>query len=339
MNDQRAAQKPVTLAEVAKEAGVSQMTASKVMRRTGSISEATREKVRKVAAELGYVPNRLAGALSSRTSDIVAVMLPSINDAIFGDVVSGINAVLRPRGYITFLGETHFDGDVEEEILQTVLSLHPAALILTGGLKRSDNTLKMLSKWSCPTIQIWDDVPGEFDGNIAPSHVEAGRLVARHFVDRTVSHPAYIGAELDKDICADRRRAAYCSELQTCGLRPVEVVRNDLPRRGESGRVLVEEVMQSFPETDAIYCLNDAMALGALAWLHEHGFEVPQQVAVAGFNGISQLHSVRTRLTTVAVERYALGQAVGRSILDALNGKPVQKVTLLDTKLVVGNTT
>ncbi|MEM8569696.1 MAG: LacI family DNA-binding transcriptional regulator [Pseudomonadota bacterium] len=339
MNEQRPSQKTITLAEVALRAGVSKMTASKVMRNTGSISQATQDRVREAASVLGYVPNRLAGALSSKTRDIVAVVLPSINDKIFGDVVSGINEILRPAGYITFIGETHFDGKMEEDILSTVLSLHPAGIILTGGICRSENALSMLKRWSCPTIQIWDDSDSDFDGSVAPAHAEAGRLIAQLFHDRGFKNPAYIGAELQKDLCAARRFDAFHQMLSEFGRAPNAITPPDLPRQWDTGRALAAELMKAYPETDAIYCLNDAMGLGALAWLHENGYDIPSRVAVAGFNGTSSLNAVRTRLTTVHVERHELGLIAARAILDLLNGHSIEKVSLLEPELIVGNTT
>lgn len=338
MDEQKTERKTVTLAEVAGLAGVSRMTASKVMRNTGSISKATQERVRNAAAELGYVPNRLAGSLSSKSSDIVAVVLPSINDLIFGEVVSGINEILRPRGYITFIGETQFDSRLEEEILRTVLSLHPAGIILTGGIARSDIARRMLQNWRRPTIQIWDDMPCEFNGTIGPNHAEAGRAIAGHFKAQNYQAPAYIGAELHKDLCAARRFEAFKSTLTASGLEPRTVIDADLPRQKDTGRILVERLMRAHPETDAIYCLNDAMALGALAWLHKQGYDVPSRIAVAGFNGTSALSAVRTRLTTVHVERRVLGQAAANSIIDLLAGDAVEAVRVLPGELVLGNT-
>lgn len=91
--------KTVTLAEVAAKAGVSKMTVSKVLREVGNISEETRQRVRQAARELGYLPNSLAGTLSSRRSRIVAVIIPSTSDIVYAEVLSGVNAILRPRGF------------------------------------------------------------------------------------------------------------------------------------------------------------------------------------------------------------------------------------------------
>ena len=295
--------------------------------------------MRKAAVELGYVPNRFAGALSSKTSDIVAVVLPSINDSIFGDVICGVNEVLRPKGYITFIGESYFDGPAEEEILRTVLSLHPAGIIITGGINRTHRAKKMVQSWNCPTIQIWDDEENGFDGSIAPSHSEAGRLIANHFLEQGYKCPAYIGAELGKDICAGRRFEAFRQTLNANALFPTEMIQEDLPRQSETGRILAQKLMTSAPRTDAIYCLNDAIALGALSWLHENNYSVPAQVAVAGFNGTSMVNAVRTRLTTVHVERYNLGKIAAEAVLKLLDGQQADPLVRLEPRLIVGNTT
>lgn len=331
--------KRTTLADVAARAGVSQMTASKVLRSTGSISGETKKRVRLAAEDLEYVPNLFAGSLSSKTSNIVAVVLPSINDAVFGEVVSGINEVLRPEGYVTFIGESHLNPATEEKIIQTVLSLQPAGIIVTGGIHRTLKADHMLRSWECPIIQIWDEEDDHYDGCVAPSHSEAGRLTAQHFIDRGFKRPAYIGAELAKDICAARRFETFKQTIKAAGLDLVELIDQELPRQAQTGRALVEQLMRGHADVDAIYFLNDAMAIGGLSWLHEASYAVPDKVAVAGFNGTSLAHSVRTRLTTVHIERQALGQVAARTLLKTIATKPAEKMQeILRVELSVGNT-
>ncbi|GFE49708.1 LacI family transcriptional regulator [Roseobacter cerasinus] len=328
------------MADVAVRAGVSQMTASKVLRGTGSISADTRNRVKLAASDLGYVPNLFAGSLSSRSSNIVAVVLPSINDAVFGEVVAGINDVLRPEGYVTFIGESHLNPETEEKILQTVLSMQPAGIILTGGIHRTAKANQTLQNWECPIIQIWDEEDEHYDGCIAPNHAKAGRLVAQHFIDRGVRRPAYIGAELRKDICAARRLDTFRQTIKEAGLSLVEMIEQDLPRQPQTGRTLVAELMQAHAETDAIYFLNDAMATGGLSWLYEAAYAVPDQVAVAGFNGTSLMHAIRTRLTTVHVERLKLGQVAAKALLESIETSSAEKRRqIFYVELSKGNTT
>ena len=121
--------KPVTLLEVAAKAGVSRMTVSKVLREVGNISDDTRQRVKQAADELGYLPNNLAGSLSSRKSRMVAVIIPSISDIVFSEVLSGVNAVLRPTGFQTFIGESGFDPETETELIRAMLSFRPAGIL------------------------------------------------------------------------------------------------------------------------------------------------------------------------------------------------------------------
>ena len=329
----------ITMTDVARAAGVSPMTVSKALSRTGRISDETRERVSRVAVELGYVPNRFAGSLSSQTSEIVAVILPSINDEIYGDVISEINEVLRPRGLLTFIGESLFDSLQEEELVQTILSLHPAGIIIAGGIHRTQTTQKALDRWDCPVVQIWDDIDTSFEGTVSPDHLKAGRLIADHFLEKGFRAPAYVGAELDKDICAARRCKAFLDAMKGGGRSTTFWVDNKLPRQWSSGRTLAEALMHTHPETDAIYCLNDAMALGVISWLYENGYSVPGDVAVAGFNGTSLSHVVRTRLTTVQVDCRTLGRIAANTLLSMLDGDRSTVREMLPTELVVGNTT
>ena len=141
MNDNFRTKNRVTLEDVARHVGVSKMTVSKVLRGTGSISEETCKKVNQAVIELGYLPNRLAGSLSSSSSEVVGVVIPSINDVSFGELVNGINSTLRPRGLLTFIGESQFNPDTEEEVIKGLLSMQPRGLIVNGGIARKPSCL------------------------------------------------------------------------------------------------------------------------------------------------------------------------------------------------------
>lgn len=331
--------KLVTLREVAQRAGVSTMTASKVMRGAGSISEKTQQKVRQAARDLGYLPNSLAGSLSSRKSRMVAVIIPSISDIVFSEVLSGVNSVLRPRGFQTFIGESLFDPDIETDLLRAMLSFRPAGLLLNGGVMRSLDAEILLERRNCPVIQLWDSDKPEHDFSIGPSHEEAGRLVAAHFLERGMRRIGYVGAELAKDLCARRRYLALRSTLAKEGIELVSMTSESMPRQAEAGRRLARQLMETHPEMEAIHFLNDAMALGGLSYLHEAGIPVPERVSVVGFNGTSLANAVRTRLTTVDVPRMEIGSVAARALLQILSDEHVRSPSQAPLRVVQGNTT
>lgn len=331
--------KQVTLRDVADKAGVSQMTVSKVMRGAGNISAETRRRIKQAADDLGYVPNSLAGSLSSRTSKIVAVIIPSVSDIVFSEVLSGINAILRPQGLHTFIGESHFDAEIEAEQIRTMLSFRPAGLLLNAGTMRSTVSERLLENRPCPAIQLWDCDSGGLDFSAGPSHDQAGRLVAEHCLAHGFRRIAYVGAELGKDLCAARRQLALRAALADKGVELISITSDDRPRQAATGRALMQNLLQDHPRIEVVHFLNDAMALGGLAYLHEVGIAVPDRISVIGFNGTSIPNTVRTRLTTLDVPRQEIGEIAAQALLDINAGLPIAASWEAGLRLVPGNTT
>jgi len=331
--------KLVKLDDVARLAGVSQMTVSKALRGTGRISEKTIARVHAAAEELGYVKNFMAGSLRTQTSSFVGVIIPSASNEIFAEILSGINDQLRPHGLNTLIGESLFDGKVEEELIRTMLSFKPVGLILCGGLHHTESTIKLLNLKHCPSVQLWSPDKNFCDANIGPSHAAVGQLMAQHFLERGYQHLGYIGAELGKDLCAEVRHKSFVETLQDAGKTVVEVIDPNIPRQPESGRELTRQLMEKHPKTDAIFYLNDAMAIGGTAWLYEQGISIPGQVAVAGFNGTSIGHTIRTKITTIDLSRHGIGMDAGNAIIQLAAGDETPLITQTPIRLVQGNTT
>lgn len=329
----------VTLADVAERAGVSKMTVSKVLRDTGSISKNTRDKILKAVDDLGYVKNSLAGLLSSQKSSMVAVIIPSTSDAVFAEILSGINSVIRPQNLNTLIGETLFDPKIEYETLSTMLALQPAGLIMASGINRSKETLDLLNNRRCPLITLWDtdDAIGEM--TIGFSHFDAGQLMAEHFLERGKKNIAYIGSELDIDLCAKLRFEGFRDTLLSACLQLSVECSDNLPRQSEAGVLLTKNLVEKHPETDAIFYLNDSMALGGLAWMYENGISVPDKISAAGFNGTSIGQTVMTKLTTLNVARRSIGEVAANAILDIINERDVVFDGDVEVSFVQGTTT
>ncbi|HSF62880.1 MAG TPA: LacI family DNA-binding transcriptional regulator [Paracoccaceae bacterium] len=329
----------VTIADVARQAGVSPMTVSKVLRDTGRVSAETRARVKRAADELGYVPNGLAGALAARSTPIVGVLIPSVSDGVYAEVLAGINAVLRPQGFQTFIGETFFNPDIEAALLRTMLPFRPAGLILAGGIARTPAADRLLLHRATPAVQIWDGDNPALDATVGLSHREAGRMAARHFLDLGARHCAYVGAQLQADICARLRLEGFREGLAEAGATLIEVTDPDLPRQTDTGRDLTARLLSQGVQVDAIHFLNDAMALGGLRQLFAAGIDVPGDVAVMGFNGTSCATAVRTRLTTLDLPRDQIGRRAAQAILSLRATGGTLAPLLIAPRLVRGNTT
>lgn len=330
--------RPATISDVAKAAGVSRMTVSKVLRGTGRISEPTRRRVTEIADAMGYVPSSLAGSLSSQTSPLVGVLIPSISDQVYSGVLAGINAVLTPRGYSSLIGETFFDPENEARLVRMMLSMKPAGLIVTGGLPRTEPTTHLLRKCCLRPVQLWDgDNPGP-DVTVGISHAAAGRAAARICLDAGFSRACYIGAELQRDLCAARRMDGFVNELRRAGAECRVLADRDLTRTAQNGQLLTERLLRDGDLPDVIHYLNDAMATGGLRAMSAAGVAVPQAVSIIGFNGTSLQHAVQTRLTTFEAPLRDVGELAARAAIGSVSERDAAQSALLVPRIIQGNT-
>lgn len=327
-----------TQGDVAKRAGVSVMTVSRAINGSSQIAPETKAAIQSAIEELGYVSNFIAGNLRRRSSDIIAVIIPSVKDLVFGEILSGINATLKPRGFYTVIGETNFRAETEKDIVTSLLGLQPAGLIVTGGMKRDAKLTTLLQKRTYPIVQIWDIHDLNFDYHVGPSQTKAGQLIADHFLKRGRKKIAYVGSELQRDICASRRMEAFQEQLQKSGISITVETDETMPRQPKTGADLTQRLLERNPDVDAIYFLNDAMAVGGLNYLSHAGISVPECVSVAGFNGSTAQYSIQTNLTTVDVPKFGLGEVAAEKLLHLLDGNDLDQVHKVDIRFVPGGT-
>ena len=328
----------ITIADVAKAAGVSSMTVSKVLRGTGRIAADTRLRVTQIAEELGYVPNRLAGSLSSQKSSLIGIVIPSIGDQVYAGVLSGINEVLNGQGYTAFIGESFFDPENELRIVHMMLTMKPAALILTGGLPRDERTIRLLRRCGVRAINLWDGDHPALNATVGLSHRKAGRLAAESFIGAGLTDCAYIGSQLQLDLCAASRLEGYAESLAEGGARLRQVTDVNLPRTAETGYTLTRKLVDEGRIPHAIHYLNDAMAIGGLRFMIEAKIAVPERISVIGFNGTALHHSLTTKLTTIVVPLREIGRAAAEAALDHGRASPENAVSLIDLTVTMGNT-
>lgn len=331
--------KTITLSDVAKLANVSTMTVSKVIRNTGSISLPTRKVVREAIDTLGYIPNLIAGSLRSQVNLMVAVIVPTFGDDVFGGVLQGIDTVLNGAGMHTLLGASDFHTDIEEELIRTMMAWQPSGLILTGGLLHSASTDRILGARTCPIVQIWDNDVTDFETNVGFSHHEAGRMMARHFIERGYRNIGYLGARHAIDMSSNRRFQAFRDELLKSGRSVLVEISESAVNQTEFGIAGTEKLLSGSVPLDAIHYQNDAMAVGGLTWLHRAGIPVPRKVAVAGFDGSFRQKLISFELTTIVVPRHVFGEASARSLLDRIHGLDVPQYQTVEIQLLAGDTT
>lgn len=327
------------MADVAKLAGVSKMTVSKVIREVGNVSIETRQRVRQAIEDTGYMPNRIAGSLSTKTNPMVAVVVPTLSGNTFGEALRGIETVLSVAGLQTLVGATGYDSETEEKLIENLLSWQPSGLILTSGNEHNDKTRRLLESRPCPIVEIWDVDYALFDAKVGFSHRNAGRMMAEHLLERGRRNFGFVGSRLNKDLCAAGRYGGFRERLARDGLPLEAVLMDDGPRGVQDGIEGTRQLLERRGTIDAIYFINDLMAVGGLTYLHRNNVPVPDQIAIAGFNGTVKGSLISRELTSCVVPGWELGEAAARTLLDLLEGKITEKIFLIDLELSRGDTT
>lgn len=328
-----------TLKEVAELSGVSVISVSRVMRDAPNVSPELRARVEAAAQKLGYTPNRIAGSLRARTSDLIAVIVPSMSNSVFAEVIDGLDHGLSDSRYRTVLGISHYDKAREQDILSDLLSWNPAAVII-AGLEHSDGARELLLGCPCPVLQIMDTDGEPIDLCVGTSQAEAGRMMARHLVERGRRRIGYVGAWGERPVRSRKRRLAFEAELEALSVPLLARHIEDEASSVAVGRRGAEALLAAHPELDAIFFANDDLALGALFHCLETGIAVPDRLALGGFNGLELAQAVSPRLTTIENPRYTMGQSAAALLLDRLRSRDdAPRICSLPLVLRQGQTT
>ena len=310
---QRKKRRPLTLRDVSEASGVSEMTVSRVLRNRGDVSAATREKVLTAAKTLGYVPNKIAGGLASQHVNLVAVVIPSLANLVFPDVLSGISAELDDTPFQPVIGVTNYSLSREEAVLYDMLSWRPSGVIL-AGLEHNRASRAMLEAASIPVVEIMDIDGDVIDAAVGISHLEAGRQMAAEILGAGYRRIGFIGTHMPEDHRAKKRLAGLEAALSQAG---VPLAAREFYQGGSSlakGVELTERILTREPDLDFLYYSNDMIGAGGLLWCREQGYDIPGKLGLAGFNGVDLLDGLPMRLATTDARRVDIGRRAARIV-------------------------
>ncbi|NHF71539.1 LacI family DNA-binding transcriptional regulator [Paracoccus xiamenensis] len=310
---QRKKRRPLTLRDVSEASGVSEMTVSRVLRNRGDVSAATREKVLTAAKTLGYVPNKIAGGLASQHVNLVAVVIPSLANLVFPDVLSGISAELDDTPFQPVIGVTNYSLSREEAVLYDMLSWRPSGVIL-AGLEHNRTSRAMLEAASIPVVEIMDIDGDVIDTAVGISHLEAGRQMAAEILGAGYRRIGFIGTHMPEDHRAKKRLAGLEAALSQAG---VPLAAREFYQGGSSlakGVELTERILTREPDLDFLYYSNDMIGAGGLLWCREKGYDIPGKLGLAGFNGVDLLDGLPMRLATTDARRVDIGRRAARIV-------------------------
>ncbi len=304
-----------TLTDVARHAGVSGITVSRVVRAQGPISAATRERVLDAIQTLGYVPNRSASALASSSSRLVGIVLPSLANAVMAELVHGLNQGLSDGRFQSAIGISEYDPATEERFVASMLAWQPAALVL-AGLEHSEGTRALLRASGVPVVEVLDTDGRGLCSVVGFSHHAAGAASARHLLARGRRRFGFVGHADALDLRAAKRHAGFTATLREAGLGWHATETAPGPSSTAGGRAALARLLPRAPSLDAVYFSNDDMAVGGLFHCLAEGIAVPGRLALFGFNGLEFGQSAPLALSTIATPRARIGREAARLLCE-----------------------
>jgi len=309
--------KSATLHDVAREAGVSLITASRALSNPSMVSEKTIARVQKAVEATGYIPNLLAGGLKSKRSLMVAALVPSISIAQFLPTVQALTEDLDTAGYQLILGQSGYDQSREDALLNTMISRRPDGIVVTG-LVRSQGARERLGRLGIPVVETWDLSDRPVDMVVGFSHLKVGSAVAGYFLGKGWHR---LGIATGDDYRASMRREGFLSVVG----RDVPTAVVSAPSSLELGRRALGELLQKDPTLQAVYCSSDQLAQGVVAEAQARGLRIPEDLAVCGFGDADFAAHMEPSLTTVHVDGAAIGRLAARLIVERCRGQTVDQ--------------
>ena len=334
---------PVTIKDIAKRVGVSHTTVSRALHGNSLISDETSERIKQVAKEMAYQPSAAARSLKTNRSQVLGVIVSSLADPFFSEILQGIEESARESGFSLFIAASQRDPQREHKIVQTMMEHRVDGVIICSTSFGSEQGRQLL-EYGFPTVVVNNQSAENFRYSIYHDDVDGCRQVTRYLIELGHRRVAYLGNSLSGRTTLDRR-SGFRTEMESAGLLiPDEYilqVEGGEPNHGVAGA----EYLLNLPvRPTAIVCFNDLIAVGVLNSLRTAGVNVPEDISVTGFDNITFSAYTQPPLTTFDQPKRFIGKKAAELILSLLEtttktNVPEHKIQMLQGKLLVRDST
>jgi len=321
--------------DVATRAGVSTMTVSRALNEPGKVSEEMRERVLRAVKEIGYLPNHLAGSLSSNRSTTIGLIVPSIDNSIYTQTVKGLSEVLKRSGFQLMIAESGYDPNEEEELISVLLSHRVSGLVL-HSTEHTRQAIEKIRKSGVPVVENGNIPERPLDMVVSYSNRDASYAMTMHLGRLGYRRIAFASLySVHNDRSKDRLQG-YLAALKQLGIPADPRLIVETERGLAAGAELVARVVQSTPEVDALFCAGDVLAVGALFECQKRNWSVPKRIALASFDDVELLRHVTPSVTTLRLPRYDIGDRTARILLSRImDGAEHLRGSVVDLKFEV----
>lgn len=318
----------ITMDDIAAMAGVTKSTVSRYFN-GGSVKESTKQRIQEITREYNYQPNAFA-RLKARESNVVGVVLPTLNSKITSRVVTSIGRYLREQGYEAIIKDSDHSIDLELKNIQRLITLKVDGILLSA-INITDEHRELIRNSPVPVVVLAQD----YDEGICVVYDDygagkaIGACIGRSHPDRV----GYMGVDESDEAVGIARKRGVIDGLRECGVDCIREVSGDYSY--ESGIGMARELLDQGP-LDALICATDRLAFGAYRVLEGHGLRIPEDVSVAGFGGYDESTLLKPELTTLKFDSYGLGYLGAETLLKMIREEPVPKKQIVGYRMIEG---
>ncbi|MFK7891260.1 MAG: LacI family DNA-binding transcriptional regulator [Granulosicoccus sp.] len=333
----------VTMEDVARAAGVSRMTVSRALKKDGLVSERTRERILKLVDKMNYVPDQMAGSLSTQRSGFVATLVPSINNVHYANMIQGLTEALERIGLQVLLGYTEYSAQREAALVESLLSRRPEAIVLPFD-GHTDKTVKLLKQSQVPVFQLWEMPEKPIGYTIGFSNQEVAHNMTQDLINLGYENIAFLCETNDEWTRGAARRKGFKSAMESNGLSAHRMIRfGNPPMSIKDGYFVGMNLQQYYDDIDCVFCVSDAPAFGVMTALKEQGIIVPEDIGIAGFGNFEVSRYSVPDITTVKFDASSIGHLTAECIIELVEPnqsgkKPARKIKIEVNNCMRGST-
>lgn len=322
-------EKKITMADIAALSGVGKSTVSRYFN-GGYVKDETRKRIQQVIDDYDYEPNAFA-RLNAKASNVIGVVVPTLNSKITGRVITSIDRYLRERGYTTIIKSSDHDIQLELQNLKRLARLKVDGIILSA-ISVTPEHKTVIEEAGVPVIVLAQDYePGVC---VLDDDYGAGYVMGEYVGKQKFQKVGYVGvAETDQAAGIDRKQGVLHG-LASEGIEDVRTVLGDYSF--ESGYKAAKELFEPDEKVEAVICATDRMAFGVYKYLGEKGLQVPKDVSVSGFGGYDESALLNPPLTTLKFDSYKVGNLGAETLLNMIAEREVEKKQVVGFEFIEG---
>ncbi|EJC80691.1 transcriptional regulator [Rhizobium leguminosarum bv. trifolii WSM2297] len=307
----------VLLSDVARRAEVGVGTVSRVLNGSTKVSALTRQKVLSAIAELDYVPNSVAQSLAGNRTRLIAAIIPALGYTQHSEIIQGMTDVLYAHGMSLMIGTSGYSDQLELQLIKSFLARRPDAIYITG-VRHSKDVRSSLEQAGIPVVEGANLTTTPIDAVVGYSNFNASVELINMLIARGYRSVWHVTASKDSNDRIDDRLAGYRSATSMEPEVQAAVIKCE--NSFDGGAEAVRVALMSNFKVEALTFATDVMAVGGLLECQRRGINVPEQLAISGFDDLAIAASTNPSLTTVKVDRLDIGRKAAEIIVNRLQG-------------------